>query len=385
MRSKICLLILAAALLAAGPLGAEPARMPDDVTAGLEHLLDLADPGRSADFQPKRVEAVMRFVDAAKPKGATYESGPLLKASSSYLEVDVRRSLSDLLQYAFNPSIPWFTTTPSSLRLTDWKKTEKPWSDFPRLWELWDDAAPVVVRGVETVENTPDLFSGGYYRYDLDRGIVLFKSGGRRTLISVSRQRGPSEVGKKGYILGKDEDWTYFYSGEPGLTATGLGWVKSYMFDSAGISVYTETAPGAAQVRTANFKWLRAGWSGMNVVRAEHIHQGLARFAKAFKEIIESPRLPAVKSLEEVCLRIEGLSAEALREKIGSYRALLAKRGELLSGGARKHLPESFWDEGYWSRLSREEMESMLVLETFKGLIGKAAEPETLRLQAARP
>jgi hypothetical protein len=190
-------------------------------------------------------------------------------------------------------------------------------------------------------------------------------------------------VGKKGYILGKDEDWNYFYSGETGLTATGLGWVKSYMYDSAGISVYSESAPGASQVRVANFKWLRAGWSGLNMVQTEHIYKGLKRFAKAFREVLESPQLPAVRTLEESCSRIAGLSDDGLREKIKGYRGLLAARGEKLSGGARKHLPEAFWDDGYWSRLSREEMESMLVLENFKSFLGKAPEPEIDGLRAA--
>jgi hypothetical protein len=119
------------------------------------------------------------------------------------------------------------------------------------------------------------------------------------------------------------------------------------------------------------------------VVQTEHIYKGLQRFAKAFKEVIESPQLPAVRTLEESCSRIAGLSDDGLREKIKGYRGLLAARGDKLDGGARKHLPEAFWDDGYWSRLSREEMESMLVLENFKSFLGKAPEPEIDGLRAA--
>jgi hypothetical protein len=191
-------------------------------------------------------------------------------------------------------------------------------------------------------------------------------------VISISKQADVSDVGRKGFIVGSDDDWTYFYSGEPGLNVTGLGWVKSYMYDSAGISVYTEAGPDAGRVRIANFKWLRAGWSNINMVQNDHIREGLVRFARAFKAIMESPRLPAVKTLEEDCRQIAGLSDTAMRDQLKTYRRLLAARGEKLNGGARKNLPEAFWSESYWEGLSREEMQSLLVLEILKERLGKS-------------
>jgi hypothetical protein len=373
-------------LIAAGAGGAQTAeRMPVGVSAGLAYLVALAGPAGASGFDPARAAEVLAFVDAPKPPGAVYTSEPMLEASSGYLELDVRRGLSDLLRITFNPVIPWFTSTPSSLRLSDWRRTEKPSPEFPRLWELRELAGPVAIRGVEHVENTPDLSTGGYYRYDLNRFLVLYEAaGGRRAFVSVSRQTGPSEVGRKGFIIGRDEEWNYFYSGEPGLNFPGLGWVKSYMYDSAGVTVYVESAPGAGQVRVANFKWVRAGWAGLNVVETEHILKGLKRFARAFREVVESPRLPPVDVLEEACRRIEGLSEAALRERVDRYRLLLAERAERLAGGARRTLPESFWKEETWSRLGREEMESILVLENLKGALGKSPEAEWRGLLASR-
>jgi hypothetical protein len=78
-----------------------------------------------------------------------------------------------------------------------------------------------------------------------------------------------------------------------------------------------------------------------------------------------------VQTLEEECRKISGLSEAAMRERVKSYRRQLAARGEKLNGGARKHLPEAFWSESYWEGLSREEMHSLLVLETLKGYLGK--------------
>ena len=42
-------------------------------------------------------------------------------------------------------------------------------------------------------------------------------------IITVSAQTDVSSVGKKGYVLGADEDWDYFYSGKKGLTIPALG------------------------------------------------------------------------------------------------------------------------------------------------------------------
>ena len=125
---------------------------------------------------------------------------------------------------------------------------------------------PVVVRGVETVEITPDINTGTYYKYDLDRTMILFKHQGRNVFVSLSRQKGQSEVGKKGVVVGDDEDWNYLYSGEKGINKTGLGWVDSYMYGSSSIILFYEPDPDNPMVKCAVFKWLRAGWKKINMV-----------------------------------------------------------------------------------------------------------------------
>jgi len=360
-------------------------RLPEDAQRGIVHLLTLVGPGAPAAFAPEEVAGLLQFVDQRKDSDAVYAAESIDGASSAYLDVDVHMGLAEFLKRTFHPTVPWFTSTPSSLRLSVWSKTDRPWQEFPRLWELLDSTGPpVVIRGLETVENTPDLHTGSYYRYDLLRTLVLFRNGDRRVLISLSRQAGPSGVGKKGYILGQDDDWNYFYSGEPGLTVSGLGWVKSYMYDSIGISIYTEMTRAAATVRTANIKWLRAGWSQINVVHRDHILKGMQRFAGTLKAILESPRLPPVRTLEEDMARISQLTDAEIRERIRAYRDVLVARSERAKDGGRQSLPESFRDEGVWSRMTREEMESTLVLETLKAHLGKTTPEETRRL-SVRP
>jgi hypothetical protein len=84
--------------------------------------------------------------------------------------------------------------------------------------------------------------------------------------------------------------------------------------------------------------------------------------------------------LEESAAHIFRLTDSALREKTRVYRGILAARAERLNGGARKNLPESFWDESVWEGMSREEMESALVVETLKAHLGKTPLEEVREL-----
>ena len=61
----------------------------------------------------------------------------------------------------------------------------------------------------------------------LKKSLLLFKYRQRNVLVTVSKQMDASTVGKKGYILGEDNDWDYFYSPKTGLTIPALGWVRS--------------------------------------------------------------------------------------------------------------------------------------------------------------
>jgi hypothetical protein len=89
---------------------------------------------------------------------------------------------------------------------------------------------PAIFKSLQYVENTPDVTSGAYYAYNLYNNLIIFRFGHSNVLVSISRQTDVSSVGKKGYILGSDDDWDYYYTGEKGLTLPALGWVPSYIF-----------------------------------------------------------------------------------------------------------------------------------------------------------
>jgi hypothetical protein len=254
------------------------------------------------------------------------------------------------------------------------------WTEINGKNQLFPDLAsklavldrPFMVTGVEHEEITPDLNTGAYYGYDLNRILILFKYQGRPVLISVSKQINVSDVGKKGLVLGKDGNWDYFYSGQNGLNKPGLGWVNSYMYDSYTVSVFIEQdGAGSRRVRCGVFKWLRAGWADVNMVQNQHIYKGLQRYTDTVKEILEHPSLPEPVKMAEIFSVISAFSADELRDKVKKYITQLSQkyRADASSGG--KLIAETIKDDSYLSQLSQYQMQSVLSVEYIKFLLGK--------------
>ena len=359
----------------------EEKMVPKSIYPGLHHFLDLVDPGKSVSFDPGLVADVMEFVESPKEEHTLYFADGVLDMPSAYHEVDSRADLRKIANYAFNPDIPDIATMPSSVRLFHWMDEKGQRRPAPRVDQyLGNLDTPAVEKALQYVEITPDTHSGAYYGYNLHQTLIVFKYKQRRVLITISRQADVSTVGKKGYILGTDDDWDYFYSGQKGLTIPTLGWVSSYMYTSSAINIYDEMDPGSPLVRCAMFKWLRAGWSGINMVQRKHIYSGLKRFARPLKEIMEYPALPPVEVMASNFSRIRKFSDDTLRSKMDIFSDILKRRyyGDNLNG--KKWLAKLLADKGHWSGMSREEMESALVIEYMKAVIGKtpAADIEEL-------
>lgn len=356
-------------------------KIPQTLSAGLQHFLDLVDPARKTSFDPEKVGRVLDFINEPKSRDALYFTDGISRGSSAYYEFDIQKSLEKLVGYSYNPEIPWIATVPSSVRLLYWLDARRNRQPSPRIGHQLDRLdSPVVVKGVQYIEITPDTHSGAYYAYDNYQTMVLFKYRQRKILVTISRQVDVSGVGKKGFILGADDNWDYFYSGKPGLTIPALGWVKSYLYSSSGINIYDEVDSAAPKVRCALFKWLKAGWSGINMVRREHIYSGLKRFAKPVKEILEYPSLPSVETMAGDFSRISGFPENALRSKMALYSDILQKRYDGRVGYSGKLPAELFKSKNFWTQMSQEEMESTLVIEYMKLAVGKTRKNEVGRL-----
>jgi hypothetical protein len=292
----------------------------------------------------------------------------------------------DILRIGFSPDIPSHVLMPSSVRFARWCEIEgQPGRTLPALCPLIEGLdAPVVLRGVEYVENTPDLNSGAYYGYPLDRTLILLRHEGRLFLISISIQKTVSDVGRKGAVVGADSDWNYLYSEEAGLGKPGLGWVQSHMYAGGSVTVYADLGQDRPMVRCGIFRWLRAGWASINVVRRSHIEEGLKRYTETMRQILENPNLPDGDSLAAGFARIDGLSDAVLLERTRSYFETLAETsGAQLSSAAREWLNRLI-AEGAALHLDRDRMEALLAVQYLKAILGKPTGPEVSGLATGR-
>ena len=352
----------------------EEVLIPKSVTPGLNHLLKLVEPGNTVVFDPARITPVMEFLTSSKKTNGLYYSDIDICGASSYNESDIRKDFGTFLKLAFSPDIPAYIIMPASVRFNYWKQIEgQKDAPFPNLWKkLANLDLPVIISGIQYEMTTPNLDSGGYYGYNVNRRLILLKHKGRNVLISLSKQIEKSEVGKKGYVIGPDSDWEYFYSGENGLTKTGLGWASSYIYASYSVSIFYEMETDSPQIRCGSFKWLDAGWMGINMAKKKHIYYGQVRHATSLKQVIENPGLPETSVLADKIAAIKQQSREELQTQFKSYLQRLAKRAEKLNATAAADKIRSLLEtDKKLDKLHSEEMSSVLVVDYIKMLMGK--------------
>jgi len=346
-------------------------QVPQELSPAFEHLISYASPPSPGHLDADLVNQVIQFVNQDKNLKNTFSMGERKGAASNYSEFTLSRTLKEVLDLVYNPAIPPHITTPASIRRSKWIQIDGRTQALPKLSDyLAKLDPPVIVNGVEYVENTPDTFSGAYYAYELDRALILTRQKGHNILISISRQRNKSEVGKKGVVLGSDDNWDYLYTGEKGCTKAGLGWVDSYMYNSASITVYYEVTDPTPQVRCGVFKWIRAGWAGINLVQPHHIRDGVDRFARNFKSIIESPVLADTVRLSKAFEQIDRLSNDELRQKVRRYYLHLKEIYHEKSRLALRWFEQLPGKDGYLAKMTPEEMKAILDTAYLKHLLG---------------
>lgn len=324
-----------------------------------------ADPKVGLDAQ-----AVATLVDyVLEPKSNKEVELPKLGQNpGAYYEFDTNTTFVRFLEYAYNPQIPVALTRPSSIRYSLWTSPRGKSTKTPVIWRLVSPAGnPVIIHGLEHESNTPDLTTGVYYEYDLKRTLIHLNYKGRQVLISISKQVDQSEVGKKGIILGNDDDWNYYYSGEPGSFKAGIGWVKSYIYDFFSVGVYVESGVSPTTVRAGSFQWIRAGWSGINFVKTSHIINGMKRFARNFEAVLESPNLPTPNQMIATYQRLSALPNRDLIEKY----AALQEAQQSLAVQTAKITTAEIKKQGSYAHVSRKQMVEELMLEYLKMALGK--------------
>lgn len=273
-------------------------------------------------------------------------------APGAYQGFAINMPMQRLLRYLYNPEIPQELIKPFSIRSSVWT-TPGSAEQQRRLWtDPWPPANTEVVRGEQYDRTTADLSTGGCYGMRLQRVLVFLPE--ERALLSVSVQPEPSEVGTKGYLVGRDEDSRYVYSDEEGLTRSGLGWVSSRIQTNVSIAVYLDED---ATVSSGVFQWMRAGWSGLSVIKESHIMASLVRYRERIGAVLHAPELPAPEDLEALFVTLDAKSDADLRLDAQPIVAEYIEAAERDRNRAALKILKS----GYVQRLDRAELIGLLM------------------------
>lgn len=346
--------------------------VPPQIKSGIRYLVKLGTDRNTNAINLNNIEKVLDFVLKDKDDSYLYYPESWRDTTQAYYEFDLKTNLERLLKYSYNPSIPSQALRPSSVRYTYWENVDGNKKNLPQLWNHLEALhKPFVIRGVEREVITPDANTGAYYANRVERTFILCRHKGKKVFITISHQPDESDVGKKGAVLAHDEDWNYFYSGIEGLTMKGLGWASSYIYRSFSIAIYYEIDQKKPAVKYAIFKWIRAGWAGMNMVKRSHIANGMKRFARDYKFIIEHPNLPVANELASSFDNISRLSTEEMKSIAKSDISNMIKEygsGDILS---RREFSNLLRSGDYLKNMDRREVESILVLNYMKKALGK--------------
>lgn len=350
-----------------------PPEPPSEIDAGLNYLIDYCQPdqGRSSvDFA--RIQPVVEFIRQA-PEMADYLPPERDNTKGAFIAFSVQRSLPEIIRYAYNRHIPEGAINASSVNFSYWKEAAQDGTHTVLdLWQRLDDlSTPYIASGVVRESIAPDLHTGTYYEYDLQRTFVLFRQGQSRVMISLSRQMGSSDVGKKGYIVGHDQDWNYLYTQDTGLNKPGLGWVKPKISRYYSVCCFIEDQAGSGNVKIGVFQWLGAGWIGMNVVDSHHIRRGLVRFADQFKSVIECAQMPDAAALEQVCRRLEKTDDAILREKAKDVTRHIREKAEQDDALRDKPAIQKLDAAAYVAGMRKDQLVTLLMREYLKFCLGK--------------
>lgn len=317
----LCSLLLAA--LAVLPAAATTApELPAPVENALTSLLSAAPQGRP-DPAPAALMPILDFVTANTLPAAKVRPANRTEGAGVYHKETFALPLRKLMGYMLDPAVPGEAIYPSAVRRNAWLPGSGILKDSGRfLTATLPPAAPLVTRGVEYEETTPDTSSGCYYSYKLNRLFVLTDYKGRAALFSVSAMPGQSSVGLRGAIVGDDKDWTYVYTSEKGTNLAMLGWAETYLYGSASVTVFLEDGTGRTEAHF--FKWAKAGWKGSNVVKPSHITAGLRRFTSGLRLVTESPRCPSPQDIAARFAAFKGMDEATLRSRLRPFAAHLA-------------------------------------------------------------
>lgn len=336
----------------------------------MEHVFSLYD--SAAELDEVKLREIIQFVRSA-PDDSSIVLEDRGDAEGVFYAFSIKITLNDLLKYNYNPDLPTYLISPSSIQDSQWLDHDAISTMKTILEKGVGNSETTVIRGQDSETTTPDATTGGYYSYKLDRAMVLLKDPTGPFFFSASRQSGPSEVGKKGCIPGDGNNWHYFYSNEVGINKLGLSWVESFIYSADSLIVYIPDS-STGTVKVGLFKWLNAGWKGLNMVNSDHILEGIERFAHSFKEVFEKQDLPDAETLAKRYRTLLTTQDEQLRNSIQPFIAQMLSSKE--ANSCTSEIKKKLESGEYLNQMSTQEMARIIMLDEITSPQQSATQPE---------
>ncbi|MCP3925842.1 MAG: hypothetical protein GY714_25020 [Desulfobacterales bacterium] len=334
--------------------------LPKELSPALSYLISISDDQSSKGFDPAKVSQIIDFILKDKKK-QIYFSKLIKKRSSAYSDYTIETDLKTFIGYLFNPDIPSAFAAPISIRLSWWKPLNKSFNLVDLSSRFDSLTEPVIVKGTEHTETTPDDSTGGYYNYDLKNSCFLFKYKDRKVLISLNKQIKKSTVGYKGYPFGPKKEPYNIYSDDDGLTTFGLGWVSSYVYDSLSISVYISDGKS---IKCGAFNWMNAGWAGNNMAKKKHVYNGIHKYGNALRTILENKSLPSSETLKKSLKKLDEIPKIRLLELAKNFHTKAEKKFS--------NFPDDeYEDDVKLDKFSREQLAAIIFTEYIRIMLGK--------------
>lgn len=349
------------------PASPSPSSQPslDEQEAAIAYLVELTSSGsKSVDLAKLQPLLNMANLNQGKELDITNKKF----GDGVFVNIELPVSMNKMVRFAFNPEVPAEIIFPSAIRYGYWLPGSDILSLPSPLWKTWGSAEkPLVLHGEEFEELTPNTDSGSYYSYTLKRLLLAFvDQQGKKVLLTVSMQNGPSQPGKKSFIVGNDKDWNYVYSNEVGTNLSGIGWAEPVVYDSFTLNVFTEKEPGASILENAIFKWIDAGWSGINMVKRSHVQAGIKRYLAGFKEVMARGNVDEIVAEKK---RLDALTQDQRLEEFFSYARFVQEHS--VRGDAPDAYKNAAKDGAYGSTMSPEQLVSQMLKNHLRKTLNK--------------
>ena len=342
-----------------------PAAAQDALAA----LSTLGTAGRAA-FAPGAAQALMTFIHNACGEDSGWVLPARNGAQGAAYVMKIKCPLQQYIAFNFHPDIPDYAVFPASLRYSTCLDPAEMRRVYARI-RLGPTGAQECVTGRidGTEEITPNPESGSYFCYTNSRTFLRGKLAGRDALFSCTEMTAPSALSRRGIPVGSYEQALFYYSDKPGLNLSGMTWMLSRITRSTTLSVYV--ALSSNETAVASFAWLKAGWKGLNLVRAPHILKSQKATLDYSRRIAQHPGVSA-ESIAAIVASVRSLSGATVDADYERYLAYVRSWRDdgKKSFFTQRALLQELYDAGAAQVIPAPYRRALLVQERVRTLLG---------------